>query len=90
MKTDTEVQYHVTLKHPMSIKISDATELIRAFDAVLDADVSPVMPSAFEFKTDMLYRAYSAEGTKEFAMKTTLHIPADNIAGVIAQPFKER
>jgi hypothetical protein len=95
VKTDTDVQYHVSLKHPMSVKIA-GIELIGAFDAVFDADSSPVMPAAFEFRTHMLYRSpthwrgNNVESQASFAMKVTLHIPSDNIAGIIAQPFKER
>jgi hypothetical protein len=96
VKTDTDVQYHVSLKHPMSVKMSGYSELIGAFDAVFDADSSPVMPAAFEFKTHTLYRSPThwrgdnVSAQASLAMRVTLHVPCDNIAGIIAQPFKER
>jgi hypothetical protein len=88
MKTDTEVQYHVTLRHPGSVKLADRRETFHAFDAVFDSESSPVMPDAFEFRTHTLYR--ESGGQSPIVMRVTLHVPATNIATIIPQPFKDR
>ncbi len=92
MKTDTETQFHVSLKHPMSVKMADRREYIGAFDAVIESDASPGFgtPATFwAFKTHTLYRS-TPSGSPPPVMRVTLHVPVDNIAGIIAQPFKER
>ncbi len=97
VKTDAETQYHVTLKFPMSVKLAERREFFIAFDAVFDgvvgvfdAEASAVIRNAFSFRSHTLYRPVAGGGQPPIVIKVTLHIPADNIAGIIAQPFKER
>jgi hypothetical protein len=98
-----DLQYHVTLRHPVNVKMHDESIRIIAFDAVfVDSDLPA--ERAWHLKTHMLYSAdltppeipttynqggSSSVSTGTWTMSVILIIPPDNIAGMVAQPFRK-
>jgi hypothetical protein len=84
-KPDTETEYHVTLRSPMHIKLGGRSTVVRVFDAT--TDWSPgLLGDSIVFVTD---RVWTGEGVS-VVFKSSLTVPAGNIAGMVPQPFLER
>lgn len=83
------VQLHVTLRHPMAIKINGEPRFARCFDATHEDAAGD--PPATVFRTVKIW-AIAQKGTDEYhivpyKMALNLTVPVDNIAGVVSQPF---
>ena len=89
VKQDTSVPYHVSLRDPLSIKLSDRRESVIA----LDATVEPLCPDApagsIALHATTMYRA-AAGGQSPINMRITIYVPLTNVAAFVPQPFKER
>lgn len=84
-KPDTDIEYHVTLRSPMSIKLGGKSTSVRVFDATTDWSLG-LLADSIVFVTD---RVWTGEGVSA-VFKSSLTIPAANIAGMVPQPFLER
>lgn len=80
-------EYHVTLRYPMTVKLGVGPERVlspfRSFDGAV-VDVGVVGPGIIQFRMVALWGE-----KRRLAMKQTLLIPIDNIAGIVAQPFEK-
>ena len=94
-----DIQYHVTLRHPVHVKVQDDSIRVGAFDAI-EVPLDDHKTSASAFRTNALYcadlrtRVGGTVGGVQtschiWTMSVVLIIPADNIAGIVAQPFRK-
>ena len=81
-------QYHITLRSPVAVKLSGSPVLVSCFDATLVAgDVAQL--DAQEFRVVKVW-AVGDGGLIDHKIAVTLFVPADNIAGLVAQPFSPK
>lgn len=87
MKTDTNLQYHVTLCHPMSIKLGGESKTFYAFDARITNARFSIYGSeiGWLWHVDRIWTSH--EDIR--VTKVEVIVPDHNIAGFIEQPFKE-
>lgn len=90
-KVDIDTEYHVSLRAPLFLKLGDKIVGIRSFDAKTDWEPG-LLGDSIVFRTDRIWQHGASplllrEGV---SLKTSLTIPADNIAGMVPQPFVER
>ena len=84
---ESNTEYHVTLRYPTTVKLGAERARVptpfRAFDGTV-VDVGVVGPGIVQFKMVAMW-----SDKRRIAMRQTLLIPIDNIAGVVAQPFEK-
>lgn len=91
-KPDTDIEYHVSLRSPIFLKLGDKLVAVRSFDATTEWwEPGEPLGGTVSFNTD---RIWAMAGTGKLqdgvSLRTSLRIPADNIAGMVPQPFVER
>jgi hypothetical protein len=90
-KPETDIEYHVSLRAPIYIKLGGISTPVRVFDATTAWEPG-LLGDSIIFITDRIWSA--REGVqgerRDVVLRTTLTIPADNIAGMVPQPFVER
>ena len=90
-KPETDVQYHVTLRSPIGIKLGGEIAVVRSFDATVVVFDDAL---GYEFKVDRIWSAPAAAPTPRRATSAVFHgviiTPRDNIAGMVPQPFMDR
>ena len=87
-----ETQYHVTLRCPVALKLAGSPVLVRCFDAtmVMDGPSDPKCPgwiAALGFRTVKIWQIKIEGGLISHKITQTIIVQADNIAGLVAQPF---
>lgn len=89
-KPDTDIEYHVTLRTPVCVKLGTEIVPIRSFDATTEWERGLVADSVV-FKLDRIWRHGGSGAIMDGrGFRATLTVTADNIAGMIPQPFVER
>lgn len=89
-KPDADIEYHVSLRSPVFLKLGDKLVGVRSFDAATEWAPGPSNGSVV-FQTDRIWPMGGAGAIREgVSLKTSLTIPIDNIAGMVPQPFVER
>ncbi len=76
---------HVTLKLPVSVKLSGIPSLVRCFDGTFDKEESTAEEAAFRVVKIWWIRPDGS--LTDSKIRSIMYIPQNNIAGVIAQPF---
>ncbi len=97
-KPDTDIEYHVSLRSPIFVKLGDKLVGVRSFDATTEwapgpseGVGGPTWHNSIIFQTDRIWPMGGAGAIREgVSLKTSLTIPIDNIAGMVPQPFVER
>ncbi len=86
--------YHVTLKHPVAMKFSGEPRLVLCFDATYEGDVATNEKIAYRgdstIRSFRVVKVWTVRGDGSMyhqKVTQTLLVPADNIAGLVAQPF---
>jgi hypothetical protein len=89
-KPETDIEYHVSLRSPIFIKLGDKIVGARSFDAKT-VWVPGLIGGSIIFNTDRIWPTGSSGAIRDgVSLRTSLTIPADNIAGMVPQPFVER
>lgn len=89
-KPDTDIEYHVSLRAPIFLKLGDQIVAVRSFDATMSDGDERRFASGLMFKTDRIWPAGMGAIRGGVSLKTTIEVLADNIAGMVPQPFVER
>ena len=89
-KPETDIEYHVTLRCPILLKLGDKLVGVRSFDARTEWEPGFLVDSIV-FRTDRIWM-HGGSGTlrEGVSFKSELTISRDNIAGLVPQPFVER
>jgi len=89
-KPETDTEYHVTLHTPIGIKLGSQIVMVRSFDATTEWERG-LIDDSIVWKVDRIWRhANVMEIQRGVSFKSSLVIPAKNIAGLVPQPFVER
>lgn len=83
MSDDDNLELHVTLKHPLSIKVMGEITWIKAFDG------TTLGTHEGDFQWYRAVRLYNAPA-KPISMKITLRVHTSSIVGYVSQPFDPR
>jgi hypothetical protein len=86
-KPETDIEYHVSLRSPIFLKLGDRIVGIRSFDAIAE----PLPGDTVVFRTDRIWPSGGTGALRDgVSVKTSLTVPVSNIAGMVPQPFVER
>lgn len=89
-KPDTDVEYHVTLRSPIFLKLGDKLVGVRSFDATL-GEADRLLVKGIVFRTDRIWSMAGSGAIREgVSFKATIEVIDENIAGMVPQPFVER
>jgi hypothetical protein len=89
-KPETDIEYHVSLRSPIFIKLGDKIVGTRSFDAKTEWEAG-LLGDSIIFRTDRIWHTGSSGALRDgVSLKTSLTIPCENIAGMVPQPFVER
>jgi hypothetical protein len=88
-KPETDIEYHVTLRSPLSLKLGDRLVAVRSFDARTGWEPGALAGSIIFF-TDRIWMPRGPGSFETAKFRNELTIPIDNIAGMVPQPFLER
>lgn len=92
MVVEDFTQYHVTLRFPVAVKLSGTPFLVRCFDATIaaiDQGAGTGAPSR-EFRVVRIWGPKGDTALTTYRITQTLVVPADNIAGLVVQPFEAK
>jgi hypothetical protein len=88
-----DIEYHVSLRSPIFVKLGDRLIAVRSFDATLTTvgHIDRRLSSGVLFVTDRLWPALGTGEIRDgVSFKATIEVIVDNIAGMVPQPFVER
>lgn len=89
-KPETDIEYHVSLRSPIFLKLGEKLVGVRSFDATI-GDADRVLVKGIVFKTDRIWPAGSLGAIRDgVSLKTNIEVLDENIAGMVPQPFVER
>ena len=88
-KPDTGIQYHVTVRSPICLKLGTDIVEVRSFDAILEG-ASDTVSGALVFRSDRIWIHRVGGSGKHVGFKNRLTVPESNIASLVPQPFTEK